>query len=63
MGLAAVAHLFGQITAFVSGVREFGRDMRDVNRELAFLALCLEALRDDSNKIQYPKGSSKTYWP
>ena len=54
--LAAVAQLSGQITTFVSGVREARRDMEAVSRELVSLTMCLEALRDDSSKIQYPDG-------
>jgi Fungal N-terminal domain of STAND proteins len=54
--LAAVAQLTGQLTGFVSAVRESVRDLRAVNRELASLSLCLEALRDDSNSMEYPSG-------
>ncbi len=54
--LAAVAQLSAQLTGFVSDVRESGRDLRAVNRELASLSLCLEALRDDSNSMEYPSG-------
>jgi hypothetical protein len=57
--LAAVAQLSTQIAQFVSGVREARRDMDAVSRELSSLALCLETLRDDSTKIQYPDGSQQ----
>ena len=58
--LAAVARLSTQIAQFVSGVREARRDMDSVSRELSSLALCLETLRDDSTKIQYPDGLRQT---
>lgn len=54
--LATVAQLSIQVTSFLSGVREAGRDMRAVSLELTSLSLCLEALRDDSRNIKYPQG-------
>lgn len=58
--LAAVAQLTVQITTFVSGVREARRDMDAVSRELSSLALCLQTLRVDSIKIQFPDGLKQT---
>ena len=52
----AVAHVSGQITTLLSGVREASRDTRAVSIELTSLSLCLEALRDYSRNIKYPNG-------
>ena len=54
--LAAIAQLSIQIRTFVAGVREARHDMDLVSRELTSLSLCLETLRDDSERIKYPAG-------
>jgi hypothetical protein len=53
--ITAISQLSVQITGFVSSVRDARKDMDAVSRELISLTLCLEALRDDSQKIHFPE--------
>jgi hypothetical protein len=54
--LSGVSKLSIQISAFVSSVRDARKDMAAVTGELSSLSLCLETLRDDSMKLEYPDG-------
>lgn len=53
--ISGVVTLSKQITSFVSDVRASRKDMDAVSRELSSLTLCVEALRDDSSKINFPE--------
>jgi hypothetical protein len=53
--ISGIVTLSQQITTFVSSVRNARKDMDAVSRELSSLKLCLEALRDDSSKINFPE--------
>jgi hypothetical protein len=53
--ISGVVTLSKQTSSFVSDVRAARKDMDAVSRELSSLTLCLEALRDDSSKISFPK--------
>ena len=53
--LSSVVALSRQITIFVIDVRAARKDLDAVSRELSSLALCLEVLRHDSSKINFPK--------
>ena len=52
--LSSVVALSRQITIFVIDVRAARKDLDAVSRELSSLALCLEVLRHDSSKINFP---------
>lgn len=54
--LTGVSKLTIQISTFVASVRDARKDMAAVSGELSSLSLCLESLRDDSMKIDYPDG-------
>jgi hypothetical protein len=54
--LTGVSKLTIQISTFVASVRDARKDMAAVSGELSSLSLCLETLRDDSNRIDYPAG-------
>lgn len=53
--ISGIVTLTQQIATFVSQVRSSRKDIDAVSRELSSLALCLEALRDDSSKISFPE--------
>jgi hypothetical protein len=53
--ISGIVTLSQQITTFVSSVRNARKDMDAVSRELASLKLSLEALGDDSSKINFPE--------
>lgn len=49
--ISGIVTLSQQITTFVSSVRNSRKDIDAVSRELSSLKLSVEALRDDSSKI------------